>query len=53
MEELSIVITSCGRPDLLEKTIDSFLLHNTYPIKKWIITEDSGIKDINKHLEDK
>jgi glycosyltransferase involved in cell wall biosynthesis len=53
MEEVSIVITSCGRPDLLEKTIESFLLHNTYPIKKWIITEDSGTKNINKHLEDK
>ncbi|MDO5089762.1 MAG: glycosyltransferase, partial [Leptotrichiaceae bacterium] len=36
-----MVITSCGRFDLLEKTLDSFFKYNTYPIKKIIITEDS------------
>ena len=41
MKEVSLVITSCGRFDLLEKTLDSFFEENTYPIKKVIITEDS------------
>ena len=41
MKDVSLVITSCGRFDLLEKTLDSFFRYNTYPIKKVIITEDS------------
>ena len=41
MKEVSLVITSCGRFDLLKKTLDSFFEKNTYPIKKIIITEDS------------
>ncbi len=41
MKEVSLVITSCGRFDLLERTLDSFFKYNTYPIKKIIITEDS------------
>lgn len=41
MKNVSLVITSCGRFDLLEKTLDSFFEYNTYPIKKVIITEDS------------
>ncbi|BBM37274.1 glycosyltransferase [Pseudoleptotrichia goodfellowii] len=41
MKEVSLVITSCGRFDLLERTLDSFFEKNTYPIKKVIITEDS------------
>ena len=41
MNDVSLVITSCGRFDLLERTLDSFFEYNTYPIKKVIITEDS------------
>ena len=41
MKEVSLVITSCGRFDLLKRTLDSFFKYNTYPIKKIIITEDS------------
>ena len=40
--EVTVVITSCGRFDLLKKTLDSFFTFNTYPVKKVIITEDSG-----------
>lgn len=40
-KDVSLVVTSCGRFDLLEKTLDSFFKYNTYPIKKIIITEDS------------
>ena len=41
MNDVSLVITSCGRFDLLERTLDSFFKYNTYPIKEVIITEDS------------
>ncbi len=41
MKEVSLVITSCGRFDLLKRTLDSFFEKNSYPIKKIIITEDS------------
>ena len=40
--DVTVVLTSCGRFDLLRRTIESFLLFNTYPIKGFIITEDSG-----------
>ena len=40
-KEVTFVITSCGRFDLLKETLDSFFEYNTYPIKKIIITEDS------------
>jgi hypothetical protein len=50
MHKVTFALTSCGRPDLLEKTMDSFLEMNTYPIEKYIITEDSGIEGINDIL---
>jgi glycosyltransferase involved in cell wall biosynthesis len=43
---VTVVVTSCGRPDLLKKTIESFIKFNTYPIEQWIITEDSGVPPI-------
>lgn len=45
MEEtakITLVLTSCGRNDLLEKTLDSFFQWNTYQIERYIITEDSA-----------
>jgi len=53
MEEVTIVITACNRPDLLEITINSFLQYNTYPIKQWIISEDSGNPKVNESLQKK
>lgn len=40
--DVTLVVTSCGRLDLLEKTLESFFRFNTYPIAKTIIVEDSG-----------
>jgi glycosyltransferase involved in cell wall biosynthesis len=48
--EVTVVITSCNRSDLLQKTIESFLKYNSYPIAEYIIIEDSGIEDINSDL---
>jgi len=47
MDEVTLFITACNRADLLYKTLDSFIKHNTYPIKKCIIIEDSGNIGIN------
>ena len=40
MKDVSLVVTSCGRFDLLERTLDSFFKYNTYPIKEVIITRN-------------
>ena len=42
MSEITLFITSCGRPHLLKQTLESFMKFNTYPIKEAIICEDSG-----------
>lgn len=44
--EVTFVMTACGRVDLMEQTLDSFMKFNKYPIKKYIITEDSGDEKI-------
>ena len=49
-KEVSVVVTSCNRPDLLEKTLDSFNDFNTYPIKKFIVIDDSGVVGCNNDL---
>jgi glycosyltransferase involved in cell wall biosynthesis len=41
-KEVTFCLTSYGKIDELEKTIDSFLKFNDYPIKEWFIIEDSG-----------
>lgn len=50
---VTVLLTSCGRQDLLEITIDSFLKMNTYDIKEFWVYEDSGIEDVNTRLKDK
>jgi hypothetical protein len=48
MNEVTLFITSCGRPELLKVTLKSFMQFNTYPITEAIICEDSGnIDSIN------
>jgi hypothetical protein len=39
---ITVVLTSCGRLDLLARTIQSFMQFNTYPISEYMIVEDSG-----------
>jgi len=43
---VSFVLTSCGRFDLLQETLASFLEHNTWPIAQYIIVEDSGSGEV-------
>lgn len=48
---ITFCLTSCERSDLLERTLDSFLKFNTYPIEKFYISEDSPVR--MPHLEAK
>ena len=52
-KEVTVVLTSCNRPDLLEKTLDSFFKYNTYPITTFNIIDDSGVVGCNDHLQTK
>lgn len=54
---VTLTLTSCGRIDLLERTILSFIKYNTYPIDSYILIDDSAntqvfenIKNLNKRL---
>lgn len=40
--DITVVVTSCGRFDLLKETLESFDRYNTAPIREVFITEDSG-----------
>ena len=41
-DNVSVVFTSCGRFDLLKRTVDSFIKYNTYPVNQYIVIENSG-----------
>ena len=44
--DVSIVVTSCGRLELLKRTLDSLDKFNSYPIRRVYITEDAGDKGV-------
>lgn len=50
-ELVTVVITSCGRTDLLKRTIESFNKFNTFPVKEYIIIEDSGSKNVQDEIK--
>jgi hypothetical protein len=39
-EAVTAVVTSCGRHDLLTRTLDSFFDHNSFPVERVIVVED-------------
>lgn len=51
MKEVTVVMSSFNRFDLLKLTIESFLKFNTYPISEFIIVEDSGDKKMHEELK--
>ncbi len=51
-KDVTLFITSCGRPQLLKLTLESFVKYNTYPIKEVILCEDSGVKGIIDFVKD-
>ncbi len=48
--EITFVLTSCGRFDLLRRTLASFLEQNDTKIAKYIIVEDSGDESVRDVL---
>lgn len=46
MSDLTVVLTSCCRHDLLVRTLESFFATNTYPIHEFIIIEDSDQQQV-------
>jgi hypothetical protein len=51
--DVTVVLTSCNRPTLLEETLRSFDEFNTYPLHSFIIIDDSGVKGCNDKLKEK
>jgi glycosyltransferase involved in cell wall biosynthesis len=49
-KKISLLINSCGRLDLLDKTISSFYKFNTYPIDEVVLVDDSGNSAIHDML---
>ena len=47
-KDVTLVITSCNRPTLLELTLQSFVKFNTYPIARTIVIDDSGVIGCNE-----
>ena len=52
-KEITFVLTSCGRIDLLDKTLESFFKHNSYKFRELFLVEDSVNKDVYKHIKKK
>ena len=48
--EVTFALTSCCRFDLLERTIDSFIKNNDYPIKEYIMIDDGEDKFQHKQM---
>jgi hypothetical protein len=47
-DSITFVVTSCGRFDLLDRCLASFLAYNTAPIRRYLVVEDSG----DHHIHD-
>lgn len=48
MKDITVMLTSCNRVDLLRKTLDSFFRLNTYPIKRFIAHNDGDDRLFHK-----
>lgn len=52
-DEVTLVITSCNRATLLDRTLESFVTMNTYPIAVTYIIDDSGVVGCNDAVVEK
>lgn len=48
MPPIDVILTSCGRWDLLHTTLRTFFSVNTYPVNKFIINEDKGMDNYSQ-----
>lgn len=57
LRNITLVITSCGRVDLLERTIDSIFKYYFFPKERFVVIDDSGDPKVweilNSKLSDK
>lgn len=51
MKEVTVILTSCDRIDLLERTLKSFYDLNDYPIKEFLIHNDGSDKLFNPIMD--
>lgn len=42
---VDVILTCCGRFDLLQRTLHSFFKVNTYPIRKFVVYDDKGLNN--------
>lgn len=52
MSDISVVFTSCGRFELLKKTLDSFIKYNTHPIEQYLVVDNSTNPNTEVRLKD-
>ena len=53
VNKMSFVLTSYGRTDLLNKSLESFFKYNDYPLEDLYLTEDSVDKKVYDQIEKK
>jgi hypothetical protein len=52
-DDVTLIITSCNRPHLLDKTLETFVKMNTYPISITYLIDDSGVIGCNDTVVEK
>ena len=52
-EKITFVLTSCGRIDLLNPTLESFFKNNSYKLEKLFLVEDSVDQDVYSQIKKK
>ena len=53
LDNITLVITTNNRPDLLNRVLTTFVEHNTYPLKETYIIDYSGIQGCNDTVIEK
>lgn len=51
MSEVTVIVTSCNRVDLLKRTMESFIKMNTYPVKRIIGHNDGDDRFFRNFLQ--
>ena len=52
-DKMSFLLTSCGRLDLLDRTLASFFKFNNFPLEELYLTEDSANQDVYNQINKK
>ena len=53
MKKITFVLTSCGRVELLNKTLESFFKFNDYKLQKMYVVEDSVDQNVYEDIKKK